>query len=394
MTEINDAPPARGLEYTDEDGTVMEWDASQRAYFPKIDTNFMAQYQMSYGTKNAWTTCVSPEGYTYYYNTATKESTWTLPAEFQQVVAPADSSAPGFSYQELVDQDRIQKGIKDPDDEDEEPVKKKGKMEKREDEAGFFTMDDKTNTFVYLQGLPTEDLEVEEVVKFLAKGGIIADDDKGNSKVKLYRDEEDNLKGDGRVCFLKPESVGLAIMLLDQTEIRAGHVVTITRATFTPKATFDPTKKPDKKKKPKAKNKLDAKQAQKKRQLGWHENEEGKVKKKAAGVVVIKHMFDPKEFDEDPMYLNEIRDDLQSECGKFGTIKKIMIFDRHPEGVVSIKFEDVASVDVCIKAMNGRWFAKKQLEALMWDGVTSYKIEESDLERENRLKKWDADLSK
>ena len=30
MTEINDAPPARGLEYTDEDGTVMEWDASQR----------------------------------------------------------------------------------------------------------------------------------------------------------------------------------------------------------------------------------------------------------------------------------------------------------------------------------------------------------------------------
>lgn len=63
---------------------------------------------------------------------------------------------------------------------------------------------------------------------------------------------------------------------------------------------------------------------------------------------VIKHMFDPKEFDDEPMYLNEIRDDLQSECGKFGVVKKIMIFDRHPEGVVSVKFEDMQSAMRCI----------------------------------------------
>lgn len=28
--------PPRGLEYTDTDGTVMEWDGKMQAYFPKV----------------------------------------------------------------------------------------------------------------------------------------------------------------------------------------------------------------------------------------------------------------------------------------------------------------------------------------------------------------------
>ena len=40
--------------------------------------------------------------------------------------------------------------------------------------------------------------------------------------------------------------------------------------------------------------------------FGWHE-ETKEVSKKAAGVVVIKQMFHPKEFDEDATYLTDIR---------------------------------------------------------------------------------------
>ena len=61
-------------------------------------------------------------------------------------------------------------------------------------------------------------------------------------------------------------------------------------------------------KKSKKKGKLDQKQLQNKRLLGWHEAEESEqVRKKAAGVVVIKHMFKPEQFDENAMYLNDIR---------------------------------------------------------------------------------------
>ena len=72
---------------------------------------------------------------------------------------------------------------------------------------------------------------------------------------------------------------------------------------------FRPMRRPDKKKKSKKKGKLDQKQLQHKRLLGWHEAEESEgVRKKAAGVVVIKHMFKPEQFDEDAMYLNDIRE--------------------------------------------------------------------------------------
>jgi len=39
----------KGLTYTDDDGTVMEWDHDRKAYFPKIDADFIAQYQINYG---------------------------------------------------------------------------------------------------------------------------------------------------------------------------------------------------------------------------------------------------------------------------------------------------------------------------------------------------------
>lgn len=35
--------------YTDKDGAVFFWDASKSAWFPKIDDDFMARYQMNYG---------------------------------------------------------------------------------------------------------------------------------------------------------------------------------------------------------------------------------------------------------------------------------------------------------------------------------------------------------
>jgi HIV Tat-specific factor 1 len=57
-----------------------------------------------------------------------------------------------------------------------------------------------------------------------------------------------------------------------------------------------------------------------------------------------------------------------------------------------VKFEDVPSAHACIEVMHGRMFAGRKLVAEMWDGHTSYKVEESDMEREARIKKWEQDL--
>ena len=86
------------------------------------------------------------------------------------------------------------------------------------------------------------------------------------------------------------------------------------------------------------------------RLLDWRERKsDGPKRMKNERIIVFKHLFDPKEFEvrvgvvallqqhtkftvrlsrkEDPTVLNDIRDDLRQECEKFGTVKKIMIYD-------------------------------------------------------------------
>ena len=43
--------------------------------------------------------------------------------------------------------------------------------------------------------------------------------------------------------------------------------------------------------------------------------------------------------------------------------------------------------------MNGRSFAGRRISAERWDGVTSYKVEETDQEREQRLGEWEKYLA-
>lgn len=44
---------------------------------------------------------------------------------------------------------------------------------------------------------------------------------------------------------------------------------------------------------------------------------------------------------EDPLVLNEYRDDLRSECEKFGEVKKVIIFD------VSVIYSTVILTEYC-----------------------------------------------
>lgn len=77
----------------------------------------------------------------------------------------------------------------------------------------------------------------------MSKCGLIMTDPRNNKpKVKLYRDEQGQLKGDGYCCYFKPESVELALKILDDWDLR-GHRVHVERAKFEMKGEFDPKKK-------------------------------------------------------------------------------------------------------------------------------------------------------
>jgi HIV Tat-specific factor 1 len=71
-------------------------------------------------------------------------------------------------------------------------------------------------TAVYVSNLPDE-VSTAEIQEYFAKCGMIAEDAVGQKRVKMYYDDEGNFKGDALVTYFKPESVPLALQMLDET---------------------------------------------------------------------------------------------------------------------------------------------------------------------------------
>ncbi|XP_043830455.1 HIV Tat-specific factor 1 [Dromiciops gliroides] len=337
--------------YVDQtDGTAYEWDRDKKAWFPKVTEDFLATYQANYGF-------------------------------------PADSPSSSDTKKENKPDEKEKTEKKLTEKKDTQNIEKKQqKGEKRKPEPGWFQVEEDRNTNVYVSGLPP-DITKDEFVQLMSKFGIIMKDPQTEEyKVKLYKDKQGNLKGDGLCCYLKRESVDLALKLLDDDVIR-GCRLHVEKATFQLKGEYDATKK--KKKCKDYKKKLSLQQ----KQLDWRpEKNIGTTRMRHERVVIIKNMFHPKDFEEDPLVLNEIREDLRTECAKFGQVKKVLLFDRHPDGVVSVSYKEPEEADVCIQALNGRWFGGRQLNAEAWDGVTDYQVEETSREREERLKCWESFL--
>jgi len=201
---------------------------------------------------------------------------------------------------------------------------------------------------------------------------IKKDAETAQPKVKVYRDEEGRGKGDALVHYYRPESVDIALKILDESQIRPGFPIKVQRAVFQPGG--GGTEKKKKKKKVSSKTKL----YDQAKELTWAEDENRHV--------VIKHVFDQRESWSDPNFFKDLEQEITTECEKIGPVEKIKFFERNPEGVVVIKFEDHFLAEKCIAKMNGRFFAGRRLEADLYDGWTNYEVKESEEQRQERMK--------
>lgn len=331
------------------DGTVYEWDHDKHAWFPKLTEDFLAAYQANYGT------AAGPPS----------EGAGHTSGSSQVAAIPEKAAAPGVNPSEQLNPKKPDKG---------KPA-----------EPGWFEIDDAHNTRVYVSNLP-DDIDEEEFLEIMSKCGLVMKDEKGQFKIKLYRSSDGQLKGDALCCYIKVESVELALRILDGYRLRDKEI-RVERARFQLKGAYDPTKKPKKKKqaskdKERLKKKID-------KLFDWRPEKLRGMRDKHESTVVLKNMFGPQEFEKDPTLILEYQKDLREECGQFGEVKKVVVYDRHPEGIATVTFKEPEEADACISRMNGRWFAQRQLAAETWDGRTRYKIYETEEELEERLKKWD-----
>lgn len=81
----------------------------------------------------------------------------------------------------------------------------------------------RVNTAVYVTSIPL-DATLEEIQSVFSKCGVIAEEiDSGRPRIKMYQDEHGNFKGEALVVYFRPESVSLAIQMLDETDFRLGQ---------------------------------------------------------------------------------------------------------------------------------------------------------------------------
>jgi HIV Tat-specific factor 1 len=64
---------------------------------------------------------------------------------------------------------------------------------------------------------------LEEVNDVFKKFGLITEEiDTGKPRIKMYKDEAGNFKGDALIVYFRSESVNIAIQMLDETDFRFG----------------------------------------------------------------------------------------------------------------------------------------------------------------------------
>uniref|UniRef100_A0A0C9RU66 TSA: Wollemia nobilis Ref_Wollemi_Transcript_12843_2389 transcribed RNA sequence n=1 Tax=Wollemia nobilis TaxID=56998 RepID=A0A0C9RU66_9CONI len=77
--------------------------------------------------------------------------------------------------------------------------------------------------------------------------------------------------------------------------------------------------------------------------------------------LLLKNMFDPKN-ETEPDFDVDIKEDVQDECSKFGTVKHIFV-DKYSSGHVYLRFDNATSAVGAQRALHGRWFAGKMITA-------------------------------
>lgn len=63
------------------------------------------------------------------------------------------------------------------------------------------------------------------------------------------------------------------------------------------------------------------------RLFDWRPDKLRGERSKNENVVVLKRLFKPGEFDQNPAMLLEYQKDLREECSKFGRVKRVVIYD-------------------------------------------------------------------
>ncbi|PWY89790.1 putative nuclear mRNA splicing factor-associated protein [Aspergillus heteromorphus CBS 117.55] len=331
--------------------------------FPQDPSEFDSDPRISYSKLDSKFILETEEGQEYVYDTILKRWIPTVDDDLLQQQQEA-YKVHGVDESELVTAAHL---------------KKKRKQQGTGDEGnGQKPKKQRVNTAVYVTSIPL-DARLDEIRDMFSKCGVIAEEiDSGRPRIKMYNGDDGKFKGEALVVYFRPESVNLAIQMLDDSDFRLGVTgpqgpMRVQPADFSYKSQQEaPTKTSmrDKKKIMRRTQKLNSKLAD------WDDDDPSALPETSSRfekVVILKHMFTLKELEEDPAAILDIKEDIRDECSKLGEVTNVVLYDREPEGVVSVRFLDPEAARECVKMMDGRYFGGTRVDAYIADGSEKFK---------------------
>ncbi|KAL5336928.1 putative nuclear mRNA splicing factor-associated protein [Aspergillus crustosus] len=324
-----------------------EFDSDPRISFSKLDNKFILE---------------TDDGQEYSYDTILKRWIPTVDDDLLQ------------QQQEAY---KVQ-GVDEDEQATAQQLKKKRKQQGNAEEGNSQKpKKQRVNTAIYITSIPL-DAEFDEIKDIFSRCGVIAEEiDSGRPRIKMYTDDDGKFKGEALVVFFRPESVNLAIQMLDDSDFRLGVTgpqgnMRVQAADFSYKSQQEaPTKTSmrDKKKIIKRTQKLNNKLTD------WDDDEPAALvdtNSKFEKVVILKHMFTLDELDEDPAAILDIKQDIRDECSKLGEVTNVVLYGKEPAGVVSVRFSEPEAARACVQLMNGRFFGGTAVEAYISDGSEKF----------------------
>ncbi|DAZ96315.1 TPA: LOW QUALITY PROTEIN: hypothetical protein N0F65_008439 [Lagenidium giganteum] len=246
------------------------------------------------------------------------------------------------------------------------------------------------NTSVYVTGLTTY-IACKQLEGVCAQLGKVR-------RIKFYKDDRGGLKGDAVVTYASHAGMRKAIERLDNLEIKPGVRINAVEASFgAKKATVagnnnpansdhasESTPTPSSQPEPEVATRLFAGDVVLQEDSSKDDAADNKTATATPQLdlpsksIILKHVWDPLEPQTNIHVFDELEEDMRSECSKFGAVDHVNIV---ANGSVVVRFHELDSAIKCLRVMQGRWFAGRQIVAL-FDPSTPEKPADTDTEVE------------
>ncbi|RMZ68945.1 splicing factor u2af-associated 2 [Pyrenophora seminiperda CCB06] len=252
------------------------------------------------------------------------------------------------------------------------------------------------NKAIWITNLPP-DTTLMELSEEFSRFGIIDKGADGEPRIKMYMDDDTGkFTGNAMIVYFKKEAIVNAIKMMDDYVLRPGDYST-GNIRVEP-ANLEHKKEKDGEKIASKLTRKDRKASERNRQElnrklnEWSDNEEevaeafAPKKNKWAKIAIIKHTFTLEELEEDEEAILDIKDDMRKEAEKCGEVTNCTLYDREPEGIVTVRFREFEPAEKFMKDNQGRSYAHRRLQISLAEDKPKFKksrnVDEADSEEE------------